>query len=72
VTLHETLKATFRGCVIPFRPGKTSVNSTAVRGHKGSFLKDRAYAIKCYLHKITHHPEIKGSTVRARGHCQHL
>jgi hypothetical protein len=54
----------FRGCVIPFRPGKTSVNSTAMRGHKDTFLRDRAYAIKCYLNKVTHHPEIKQSTVR--------
>ena len=65
-SLHETLKTSFRGCVIPFRPGKTFANSSVIRNHKDTFLKDRAYAIKCYLVKITHHPEIKESPVRFR------
>jgi hypothetical protein len=63
VVLHENLKTTFRGCVVPFRPGKTFANSTALRNHRDSFLRDRAYAIKCYLIKITRHPDIKDSTV---------
>jgi hypothetical protein len=65
VALHETLKLTFRGSVIPFRPGKTIANSTVLRTHKDTFLKDRAYAIKCYLVKISSHPEIRVSAVRA-------
>lgn len=63
VVLHENLKTSFRGCVIPFRPGKTFANSTAIRNHRDSFLRDRAYAIKCYLIKVTRHPDIKDSTV---------
>ena len=69
VALHETLKATFRGCVIPFRPGKTVANSTNIRQHREPFLRDRAYAIKCYLAKVAHHPEIKESTVRPSKPC---
>lgn len=69
VALHENLKVTFRGCVIPFRPGKTAANSTNIRPHKDPFLRDRAYAIKCYLAKVAHHPEIKESTVRIRPAC---
>lgn len=63
VALHENLKVSYRGCVIPFRPGKTFANSTALRNHKGSFLRDRAYAIRCYLIKVTRHPDIKDSPV---------
>lgn len=72
VSLHEALKRTFRGCVLPFRPGKTGFNSTAVRVHRDAFLKDRAYATKCYLIKITHHPEIKSSPVRYQLRAVHL
>lgn len=64
VALHESLKVAYRGCVIPFRPGKTFANSTALRGHRGTFLRDRAYAIRCYLIKVTRHPDIKDSSVR--------
>lgn len=63
VQLHEDFKIRFRGCVIPFRPGKTLANSSMLRTHSDNFLRARAYAIKCYLNKIAHHPEMKESTV---------
>lgn len=63
VQLHEDLKKRFRGCVIPFRPGKTIANSSMLRTHSENFLRARAYAIKCYLHKVVQHPEMKESTV---------
>lgn len=64
VKLHEDLKKRFRGCVIPFRPGKTLANSSMLRTHSDNFLRARAYAIKCYLNKVVQHPELKESTVR--------
>lgn len=72
VALHEALKVSFRGCVIPFRPGKTFANSTVLRTHKDSFLKDRAYAIRCYLCKVVCHPEIKAAEVRTDSRCRLL
>lgn len=63
VQLHEDLKKRFRGCVIPFRPGKTIANSSMLRTHSDNFLRARAYAIKCYLHKVVQHPEMKESVV---------
>lgn len=64
VALHETLKRAYRGCIIPFRPGKTLSNSTALHAHGESFLRERAFAIKCYLAKIVRHPEIQDTEVR--------
>ena len=59
VQLHEDLKRRFRGCVIPFRPGKTKTNSTLIMNHGESFLKERAFGVKCYLNKIVQHPDMK-------------
>jgi hypothetical protein len=69
VQLHEDLKSRFRGCVIPFRPGKTKTNSTVLMHHAESFLKERAFAVKCYLNKIVQHPEMKHSAVCLHGSC---
>ena len=59
VQLHEDLKRRFRGCVIPFRPGKTKTNSTLIMNHGEGFLKERAFGVKCYLNKIVQHPDMK-------------
>ena len=78
VQLHEDLKRRFRGCVVPFRPGKTKTNSTVIMSHGEGFLKERAFAIKCYLNKVVQHPDMKSCEVSTRAallhqnHCMQL
>ena len=63
VTLHESIKSNYRGCVIPGRPAKTAVNSSAARGHGERFLSERAHDIEAYLTALASHVEMRHSEV---------